>query len=60
MCGKENPKQCPSRLIAGWYGGFELFKEDVKKCIRNKDLFYEILTPDYLMENDNKLILEKK
>lgn len=60
ICGMENPKPCPNRLIAGWYGGFELFKDEIKKCLNNKDLFYEILAPDYIKSDGNKLVLEKK
>lgn len=52
MCGIEQPKQCPNRLIAGQYGGFSLFYKEIKKCLEFGDLFYEVLGK----ENEMKLV----
>jgi len=36
-------KQCPNRLIEGQYGGFRIFYREIRKCLQERDLFYEIL-----------------
>ena len=61
LCGKENPKQCPNRMIVGQYGGFSLFKKEIKKCLKFRNLFFELLIYDYEFTDDDikKLILEK-
>lgn len=41
MTGEE-VKQCPSRLINEQYGGFEMFKKEVKRCLEFGDLFDEV------------------
>ena len=43
ILGGSLPKECPNRLIAGQYGGFKLFYQEIKKCLQNQDFFYEIL-----------------
>lgn len=44
-------KECPGRLLAGMYGGMDKFKEVVKSCLVNKDLFYELLVDKYTEED---------
>ena len=46
LLGGALPKECPNRLIAGQYGGFKLFYQEVKKCLEVQDFFYEILDTD--------------
>ena len=53
-------KECPGRLLAGMYGGMDKFKEVVKNCLVNKDLFYELLAEKYAKENDNILAKTNK
>lgn len=55
-----NPKkECPGRLIAGQYGGFKAFYNEIKKCIHERDLFFEILY-DNIVLTDESQILKKE
>lgn len=53
MLSNQPVKSCPSRLIAGQYGGFRIFYREIEKCLRDKDLFYELLVDKYKI-NENK------
>ncbi len=49
-------KTCPNRLINGQYGGFRLFYREIRKCLKDGDLFYELLPVNNLTEDHEKLI----
>ena len=55
LSGKD-PKYCPGRLLYGFYGGMEKFREEIELCIRNNDLFTELLEEHYLVPEDKQLI----
>jgi len=55
ILSKQPIKQCPNRLIAGQYGGFRLFYREIEKCLRDKDLFYEVLNDKYKLDNGKSL-----
>ncbi len=56
-------KVCPNRLIAGLYGGISGFMQEVLYCLNTKDLFYQILTPRNIIEQEilnNIALVEEK
>lgn len=55
----EEIKECPNRLIQGQYGGFRMFYKEIIKCLRDHDLFYELLVEKYVFEEHQEL-LDKK
>lgn len=48
----KNPKECPSRLIAGQYKGFYIFYREIIKCLKDNDLFFDLLVEDYTIDYD--------
>lgn len=52
-------KECPNRLIKGQYGGFRSFYREIYKCLKENDLFYELLIEKYSFEEQKKLIDRK-
>lgn len=57
MCGKE-VKDCPSRLNHNQYGGFELFKNEIKKCLQYNDLFDEVFEENVSIDVDRAKTLK--
>lgn len=51
LLNAKEPKACPSRMIAGQYGGFKSFYQEIKKCVDTRDLFYEVLLQKYDPQN---------
>lgn len=59
MTGREN-KECPGRLLAGKYGGMKRFRDEVKQCLKDKDLFFDMLVDSYVLINAKALFLSRK
>lgn len=53
-------KECPNRLIKGQYGGFRSFYREIYKCLKDNDLFFELLVEKYSYEEEKKLIDSKR
>ncbi len=51
--GKENPKQCPGRMLAGFRGGVQDFKHEIERCF-----IYGWFFEDLLDEETKKKIPE--
>ena len=41
--GKENPKQCPGRMLAGFRGGVQDFKHEIERCFMYGWFFEDLL-----------------
>jgi hypothetical protein len=50
-------KYCPGRLISGYYGGLERFFQEIELCIKNNDLFAEVIYDGRLVPDDKQIIL---
>lgn len=59
VISNEPIKQCPNRLIVGQYGGFRSFYREIYKCLKDNDLFYELLIEKYAFEEMENLIDKK-
>lgn len=51
---RENKTPCPSRMLAGWYGGWQRFIYEVRRCEKYNWYFKELLEE----RNSSKIGLE--
>lgn len=49
-------KYCPGRLINGYYGGLERFYQEIELCIKNNDLFMEVIYDHRMVPDDMQII----
>lgn len=52
------PRVCPSRLLAGLYGGLPGFMQEISYCLKTRDLFFELFESTKLIDDLFKLKLK--